>query len=244
MENVINPHVPNYKSGVKVASNAYDAVNKNNENLLTSTEWFDFTPVGLYDTVDKKWIYLSQEEMNNPEILNRYLDDSRYSVGLGSDKNHIDGFMNISDFIKESGLSDGLGTVKNERNLNNPNVDGVIGRYTDTGTGNKTYSSESIQDGSKSGSGIDVEAIKWFRENGMQNDEIDVVALEKEVKNNVMPQLGNILGDSNIKTVFNGQEATVDANYMTRVLTIHTSENGHSVDYNFNVDDGLFISKK
>ena len=232
----------NYQAGLKVTSNAYDAVNGVNE--LTSSEYFDFNEVGIYDTQTNTWLDLSEEQLNDPEVIKRYSDDSRYAMALGSDMDNIDGFMNISDFIKERGLSDGLGNAKNERNLNNPNVDSVIGRYTDTGTGNKTYSSESTQDGSKSGSRIDVEAIKWFRENGMQNDEIDVVALEKEVKNNVMPQLGNILGDSNIKTVFNGQEATVDANYMTRVLTIHTFENGHSVDYNFNVDDGLFISKK
>ena len=109
---------PNYKQGLKVASNAYDAVNKDSGGLLTSTEWFDFTPTGIFDTYEGKWVEFKPEDFNNIDEMKKYLDDSRYSVALGSDMNNIDGFMKVSDFIKESGIeiSDGLDTVRREQN--------------------------------------------------------------------------------------------------------------------------------
>ena len=93
----------NYKPELKVTPNAYDATN--NANTVTSSEYFDFNEVGVYDTQTNTWLDLTEEQLNDPEVIKQYSDDSRYAMALGSDMNNIDGFMNMSDYIDESGIT-------------------------------------------------------------------------------------------------------------------------------------------
>ena len=97
----------NYKPGLKVTTNAYDATN--NANTVTSSEYFDFNEVGIYDIQTNTWLDLTEEQLNDPEVIKQYSDDSRYAMALGSDMNNIDGFMNMDSYIDEKGIEENSG---------------------------------------------------------------------------------------------------------------------------------------
>lgn len=120
--------VPNYKSGLEIAADAYSAVNK--ENIVTSSEDFNFNPVGVYDTVKGEWVEI---DIDNPDTWGKYLEGDpsewkdRYSVAFGTDMDNIDGFMNIED------LTGNMETETSDIN-GDPNANGPIAQYTDAPT--------------------------------------------------------------------------------------------------------------
>lgn len=120
--------VPNYKSGLEIAADAYSAVNK--ENIVTSSEDFNFNPVGVYDTVKGEWVEI---DVDNPDTWEGVLEGDpsewkdRYSVAFGTDMDNIDGFMNIED------LTGNMETETSDIN-GDPNANGPIAQYTDTDT--------------------------------------------------------------------------------------------------------------
>lgn len=105
--------VKEYKPGLDITASAYDATN--NSNVMTSSEYFEFNEVGIYDTQENRWLDLSEEDLKNPEILNKYSDDSRYAIALGADMNNIDGFMNMESYLSEKGIKDdGLDVLRKQ----------------------------------------------------------------------------------------------------------------------------------
>ena len=62
--------VKEYKPGLDITASAYDATN--NSNVVTSSEYFEFNEVGIYDTQEDRWLDLSEEDLKNPEILNSH----------------------------------------------------------------------------------------------------------------------------------------------------------------------------
>ena len=231
--------VPKYESGLGIAADAYSAVNK--ENIVTSSEYFYYNPVGVYDTVKGEWVNI--KDINDLDSWRAGLEGKpsewkdRYSVAFGTDKDNIDGFMNIDDFV--SNLEAETTDIDN-----NPNANGDIAQYTDTST---SVQASSESDKSK-------EEIKFFQENTLDPLKSEptsffihneMAELEQVVKKDVLPLLEtpNFTGNYNINFNFNGHDAYFHYNNVLKRATIEYEDNGQKIKYIFD-KDGNYISSE
>ena len=84
-------------AGHQVFSNAYDAVRGVND--LVSNQWFSGNPVDVFNTATHEFLHLTQEQLNNPDVLSQLAQDPNNALLFGNSVNDPSGFVHLSDVI-------------------------------------------------------------------------------------------------------------------------------------------------
>ena len=210
-----------YKPNLKAYTDAYNATSGNNQ--VETSEWFVFNPVDIYDTVDNKYLGLSEEDLANPEVLKNYMDDSRYAMLLGKDLNNPSGFMNISDYFKEAEID----FTKNESPIRHTYTE--VGQYTDTGTGstNAQKANETQHTYTE---------VEQYTDTGTGSSSI-----ESEINSTINPILDRAIWSVNIPVTFQGKDAKATKTPSDEIIIRLNDNTG---EYRFTIENGKYVLKK
>lgn len=210
-----------YKPNLKAYTDAYNATSGNNQ--VETSEWFVFNPVDIYDTVDNKYLGLSEEDLANPEVLKNYMDDSRYAMLLGKDLNNPSGFMNISDYFKEAEID----FTKNESPIRHTYTE--VGQYTDTGTGsaNAQKANETQHTYTE---------VEQYTDTGTGS-----ASIESEINSTINPILDRAIWSVNIPVTFQGKDAKATKTPSDEIIIRLNDNTG---EYRFTMENGKYVLKK
>lgn len=87
----------NIKEGHQVFTNAYDAVN--NTNSLQANEWFENSPVDVFDTTENSYMNLSHEQLNDSEFMAELAQNPDNAILLGNSIDDPSGFVKLDDVV-------------------------------------------------------------------------------------------------------------------------------------------------
>ena len=236
-----------YKPNLKAYTDAYNATSGNNQ--VETSEWFVFNPVDIYDTVDNKYLGLSEEDLANPEVLKNYMDDSRYAMLLGKDLNNPSGFMNISDYFKEAEID----FTKNESPIRHTYTE--VGQYTDTGTGsaNAQKANETQHTYTEVGQYTDTGtgSTNAQKANETQHTYTEVEqytdtgtgssSIESEINSTINPILDRAIWSVNIPVTFQGKDAKATKTPSDEIIIRLNDNTG---EYRFTIENGKYVLKK
>ena len=85
------------KVGDTVYSTAFDAVK--GLSRLEANEWFNDTPVDVYNTDQKAYMNLNAQELNDMELLSNLAQDPNNVMLFGQSKNEPSGFVPLNEVI-------------------------------------------------------------------------------------------------------------------------------------------------
>lgn len=85
------------KIGDAVYSTAFDAVK--GINHLNANEWFNDTPIDVYNTEQREFMNLNVQELNNMELLSTLAQDSNNVMLFGKSLNEPSGFVPLNEVI-------------------------------------------------------------------------------------------------------------------------------------------------
>ena len=83
--------------GQTVFTNAYDAANSTNG--VISNEWFNNTPVDVFNTATNSYMGLTPEQLNDPNLLAELAKDPNNAMLFGNSMSDPSGFIGLDDVV-------------------------------------------------------------------------------------------------------------------------------------------------